>query len=357
MGKVAGGQGFWLWERSCGTISPLIFYFEVHSVPTKILLVASANGDVGMSAGMEILKFGGTALDAVEAATRMVELNEVDHTVGVGGYPNALGEMELDASIMDGSTRRIGAVAALKGFANPISVARRIMDKMPQHALLVGDGASRFAREQGFLEQNILTDDARGVWLEKVSRTPEGSMPVVESEIGKSLAARFLNEEERDLLALANRLAEPDKMAGTVNFLAIDQAGNIASAVSTSGWAFKYPGRAGDSPVIGAGNYCDSRFGACACTGLGEWAMRASTARTVILAMQFGKSLDEACRFAIDDLKSIPLPENIERVMNCVAIDKDGNHAAYSTRPGRKYVWQTAEMADYETSERTVTEV
>jgi len=141
---------------------------------------------------------------------------------------------------------------------------------------------------------------------------------------------------------------------GTVNFLALDTDGRIASAVSTSGWAFKHPGRVGDSPLIGAGNYCDDRFGACACTGLGEWAIRASTARSVVLAMQLGLTLDNACELAFQDLFTIPVPPSVEPVMNLVALDRSGSHAGYSTMPGRTYVWQTVGMAQFEISERVI---
>lgn len=124
--------------------------------------------------------------------------------------------------------------------------------------------------------------------------------------------------------------------------------------MSTSGWAFKHPGRVGDSPLLGAGNYCDDRFGACACTGLGEWAVRASTARSVVLAMQFGRSLTDACELAFRDLFTIPVPPSVEPVMNLVALERSGEHAGYSTVPGRTYVWQTADMAQFETQARVV---
>ena len=115
-----------------------------------MIVVASANGNVGMEAATEVLRAGGSALDAVEAGAKVVELNVEDHSVGVGGYPNLLGQVELDASVMEGTTRRAGAVAALQNYPNPISVARAILDHLPQHLLLVGDGAARFAAERGF---------------------------------------------------------------------------------------------------------------------------------------------------------------------------------------------------------------
>jgi len=291
-----------------------------------MIVIADANGNVGIGAAMEILRAGGCALDAVEAAVRLVESNPDDHSVGVGGYPNAAGEVELDASIMEGGERRAGAVAGLKGYAHPISVARRVMENLPQHVLLVGQGAAQFASDEGFEQSELLTAEARQAWIDRRGALVEGA-------------------SERSL-------ADPDKTHGTVDFLAIDGAGRIASAVSTSGWAFKHPGRVGDSPIIGAGNYCDNRYGASACTGIGEWALRASTARTVVMALQLRYALDAACELAMRDLLTIPLPPDVEPVMSLVALDSSGAHAAYSTVPGRTYIFQTQQMASFEERER-----
>jgi beta-aspartyl-peptidase (threonine type) len=124
--------------------------------------------------------------------------------------------------------------------------------------------------------------------------------------------------------------------------------------VSTSGWAFKYPGRVGDSPVIGAGNYCDNRYGACACTGMGELAIRAGTAHSVVLALAAGASPGDACLRAFADLRLLPFPPGIDARMNLVLLTAQGEHAAYSTHSDAKYVWQTAAMETYATAERTM---
>ncbi len=277
---------------------------------------------------------GGSALDAVEAATRVVELNPEDHSVGVGGYPNLLGQVELDASLMEGTTRRAGAVAALQGYPHPISVARAVLEHLPQHLLLVGDGAARFAVERGFEPMQLLTPEAEAVWRQRVGGAWTSDAAGLAFQVSKA--------------------QDPERTVGTVNFIAQDGQGRLASAVSTSGWAFKYPGRVGDSPLIGAGNYCDDRYGACACTGLGEWAIRGGTARMVVGGSQNGLSLREACARAMRDLLEIPLPPDVEPVMNLIALDRDGNHAAFTTAPGRSYVWQTPEMARFETATRTV---
>ncbi len=289
-----------------------------------------------MEAGMDILRTGGSAVDAVEAACRLVEDNQEDHSVGTGGFPNSDGVVELDASLMEGTTRRAGAVAALKDYPYPLSVARAVMERLPRHLLLVGEGAAKFAAAQGFEKRELLTDAAGEAFRQKKF----------------TLSGEEYAFDGTDVKRNIEKSAE--HTYGTVNFLAQDNEGRIASAVSTSGWAFKHPGRVGDSPIIGAGNYCDDRFGACACTGLGEWSLRASTARTVVLAMQLGLSLDDACVFAFRDLFSIPVPPPIDPVMSFVALDKNGAHAGYSTTPGRTYVWQTADMPQFVTQERVI---
>src|SRR5919197_889122 len=166
-----------------------------------LVMIASGNGAVGLSAGMAILRRGGSALDAVVAATTVVEDDVTDHSVGTGGLPNVLGEVELDASIMDGRTRRAGAVCALRGFRHPIEVARLVMGRLP-HVLLAGEGAARFARE---------------------CRCEERELPT-------SIAAK------RRLAALVWRTIGAER--GTVNVIALDRRGDVASAVSTSGWGY-----------------------------------------------------------------------------------------------------------------------
>ena len=289
-----------------------------------------------MAAGVDILRAGGSALDAVEAACRMVEDNPDDHSVGTGGYPNQAGEVELDASLMEGTTRRAGAVAALKNYPNPISIARAVLERLPRHVLLAGEGAALFAAEQGFSKRDLLTGPA--------------------AEAFQSRRFTLFGEEYAFDGGAVSKVTEP-KVTGTVDFLAIDGDGRMASAVSTSGWAFKHPGRVGDSPIIGAGNYCDDRYGACACTGLGEWSLRASTARCVVMGMQFGLSLDDACRLAFHDLASIPVAPPVDPSMSFVALDRQGSHAGYSTAKSRTYVWQTPDMAEYEVRERVHVEV
>ena len=298
-----------------------------------MIIVASSNGKVGISAAMAVLRNGGSAIDAVEAGTRLVESNPQDETVGIGGIPNLLGQVELDASIMDGRTLAAGAVAALQGYEHPISIARKVMEELSPHVLLAGSGAERFAAEMGFERGELLTEKAREVWEKRLRQA-----------IPEAVLANL--QEEPDLRQWVQRVRESRRAGGTVNFLAQDASGNICAGVSTSGQGLKYPGRVGDSPLIGAGNYADNRYGAAACTGLGEMAILAGTAHSVVLYLKMGLSLEEAGRQAMEDLHDLAAP--YQGGMNIVALDKDGRHAAFSNRQDRTYIYMTEEMEEPE---------
>lgn len=294
-----------------------------------MIVTASANGKVGIEAAIQVLRDGGAAVAAVEAGIRLVEANPDDHSVGYGGFPNLLGEVELDASIMNGRTLECGAVGAVKGYPHPISIARKVMETLP-HVLLVGDGAARFAAEMGFTRQELLTEEARTIWADRLQK----DMP-------PDVFAHL--QEQTDLRDWVRLATDPERAKGTVNFIAQDGRGDIACGVSTSGWAWKYPGRLGDSPIIGAGNYADNRYGAAACTGMGEMAIRGATARTLVFYMKMGLSLEEAGQRAMDDLND--LDGRFLSTMRIIALDKDGAHAGFGSRKGLAYIYQTTDMS------------
>jgi beta-aspartyl-peptidase (threonine type) len=307
------------------------------------IVIASSNGLVGIEAAIEVLRAGGSAIDAVVAGTRIVEANPEDHTVGYSGLPNLLGDVELDASIMDGKGLRAGSVGALRGYQDAIDLARSVMDELP-HVLIAGEGAARLAHETGLEAKDLLTVEAEAIWRGRLEEAPASltSNDAYLSRI-REIVARTASDPD---LAVAG---EPPH--GTVNFLVRDREGNIAAGVSTSGWAWKYPGRLGDSPVIGAGNYADNRWGAAACTGRGEMAQRCCTAHSVVTFMRFGMSLDEALRTAMIDLAHLVDPYASE--MNVVAMDREGNPAAASTAEGKTYVMMTETMKGPEERPRT----
>ena len=214
--------------------------------------------------------------------------------------------------------------------------------KLP-HVLLAGEGAERFARESGAEHwDDLLTDEIRDVWRRRLAASADsGETPELSADT--------------PLLEWVKLATDPEHVAGTVNFIAIDGAGDIAAGVSTSGWAWKYPGRIGDSPIIGAGNYADNRYGACACTGMGEMAIRAGTARSLVLYLKMGQSLGEAARAAMSDLRD--LAGDYIGGMNLIALDRAGNHIGMSSEAGRTYIYQCADMAVYESVEREVVEI
>ncbi|HID52496.1 MAG TPA: asparaginase [Anaerolineae bacterium] len=295
-----------------------------------MIVTASANGKVGIVAAVQVLRDGGTAVDAVETGIRLVEANPDDHTVGYGGFPNLLGEVELDASIMNGRTLESGAVGAVKGYLHAISIARQVMETLP-HVFLVGDGAERFAAEMGFTQQDLLTEEAHTIWAKRLQK----DMP-------PDVFAHL--QEQTDLRDWVRLATDPERAKGTVNFIAQDSNGDIACGVSTSGWAWKYPGRLGDTPIIGAGNYADNRYGAAACTGMGEMAIRGATAHSLVFYMKMGLSLEEAGARAMDDLND--LDGRFLSVMNIIALDKDGRPAGFTSSRGRTYIYQTADMVE-----------
>jgi beta-aspartyl-peptidase (threonine type) len=295
-----------------------------------VIVIASKNGIVGIKESMRVLQSGGSALDAVEAGIRLVEANPDDHSVGYSGYPNLIGQVELDAGIMDGRTLAAGAVGAMQGYPYAISVARQVMERLP-HVFLVGEGAARFAAEMGFERRDLLTDEARQVWEKRLREDHP------HQELGR-LA------ERTDLWQWVGMATDPERARGTVNFIAQDARGNVCTGVSTSGWAWKYPGRVGDSPIIGAGLYADNRAGAAACTGMGEMAIRASTAHSIVFYLKMGMSPEEAGRRAMEDLNG--LGGRFLSAMSFILLDTQGRHAGFSNVEGRTYIYLSDGMEE-----------
>lgn len=295
------------------------------------LLLASANAAVGMAHGRDLLRSGASALDVVEAVARLVEANADDHTVGYSGYPNVLGDVELDAAVMDGTTRAAGAVAGVRHHRHPVSIARAVMERLP-HVLLVGAGADRFARECGMPDEELLTDTARTAWRRGVDAhpfDPEGAL---------AQAVRTL-------------VLDPEHVTGTVNVIAVDENDRLATAVSTSGWAWKYPGRAGDTGVIGAGSYADSRYGAATCTGWGELAVRCGAARWAVQSMAAGAEPHAALAAVLSDLPDPGMGETVP--FHMLAVSATGTYAAVSTTATSRYAIWDPSLPEPEVRSRT----
>jgi L-asparaginase len=274
-----------------------------------MIIVTNNEGTPGVPLSARRLGEGAAALDAIEAGIRLVESDESIRTVGRGGWANLLGEVELDAAVMDGTTLRTGAVGALKGYLHPVSVARQVLERLP-HELLVGEGAGRFAREIGAERAELLVPRAAAAWKKWF-----------DSEVSEADRARWPDVALADYCRHA---LDPEVGRDTTVFLAIDKTGDVTSATSTSGWGWKYPGRLGDTPIIGAGSYADSRYGACACTGTGEMAIRCGTARAVVLYMKTGMSVEQAVLEAVNDMRA--LKSGLISRVTIHAIDTRENH-------------------------------
>jgi N4-(beta-N-acetylglucosaminyl)-L-asparaginase len=266
-------------------------------------------------AAWAVLSTGGRSLDAVEAGVRVPEADSSNHTVGRAGYPDRDGHVTLDASIMD-EFGNCGAVAAMEFIAHPISVARRVMEKTP-HVLLVGEGATQFAVEQGFAREQLLTPQSREAW-QKWLKSSRGYEPVPNRE---------------NLLGTPGGAGNHD----TIGMLALDRHGNLAGACTTSGMAWKMRGRVGDSPIIGAGLYVDNDVGAATSTGVGEEVIRNAGSFLVVELMRQGRSPQDACRQAVERILHRKKERPADFQVGFLAVSKAGEIGAWAVRKGFTY--------------------
>jgi N4-(beta-N-acetylglucosaminyl)-L-asparaginase len=290
------------------------------------LPVVISTWDFGIAANKEAwktLSAGGRALDAVEAGVKIPEADMKNHTVGRAGYPDRDGHVTLDACIMD-EFGNCGSVAAMENIAHPISVARLVMEKTP-HVMLVGDGASQFAVEQGFKREKLLTAESERDW-KKWLKTAKYS-PVMNIE----------NQQHR----LGGKYNHD-----TIGMLAIDAKGNISGACTTSGMAFKLHGRVGDSPIIGAGLYVDNEVGGATSTGVGEEVIRNVGSFLVVELMRQGLSPEEACKEAVHRIIK-KKPETAKQIqVGFLAINKKGEYGAYAIQEGFSFAVCNAQQQD-----------
>jgi N4-(beta-N-acetylglucosaminyl)-L-asparaginase len=293
-----------------------------------MILLANAEAWPGFQTTVEMLRSGSDSLTAMVAGIGRVEADVRVRSVGYGGWPNMLGEMECDAAVMDGTTREIGSVGAVPGTIPVAALAHEVMKRLP-HVMLTGAGARRFATETGFPVDDMLFDDSRRVWWERL-----------EKELSPEELRKF---PEVALAPLLRAITDPERVRDTTVFVSADAARGIHAATSTSGWAWKYPGRLGDSPIPGAGFYADSRYGAAACTHTGEMTMRCATARTIVLAMKLGHSLSDAIKLAVEELDELTTGFLAGVVIH--AVDAKGNHEVVNFRcqdEVRYWLWEEA---------------
>lgn len=279
------------------------------------MLLANAEAWPGFETTVDLLKQGDAGVDAMVAGIAKVEREAKVRSVGYGGWPNMLGEMEFDAGVMDGTTREVGAVGAVPATLPVSRLALEVMRHLP-HVMLTGAGARRFATERGFALDEVLHPDSKRVWWERLQK-----------EMSPEQLAAF---PDIALAPLSNTITDPERVRDTTVFLGRDAANGIGAVTSTSGWAWKYPGRLGDSPIPGAGFYADSRYGAAACTHTGEMTMRCGTSRSIVLALRLGHSLEDAVKLAVEELAELKTGFLAGVVIH--AMDAKGNHQVVNYR-------------------------
>jgi N4-(beta-N-acetylglucosaminyl)-L-asparaginase len=321
-GILAGVGGF----LGVRPISVLRGAPHIHTRSFKPVAISSRNGLVAAEKAMAIVLEGGDSLDAAVTGVNIQENDPEDTSVGYGGLPNEKGIVELDASVMYGPSHRAGAVAALRNIRFPSKVAKLVLERTTR-VLLVGEGALQFARLYGFKEEDLLTEKSRTIWqywIENRSRIDDYMTPEGES--------------------LPSELKQYLDVDGTINLNVLDLKGNLAGCTSTSGLAFKLPGRVGDSPIIGAGLYVDNEFGAAGSTGRGEANLQTCASYQVVEEMANGASPTDAClsvcRRIVDRTKVSYLWRGDKPVFNVTfyAINSQGKFGAASINSGNSYV-------------------
>lgn len=311
-------------------------------------LTRDDNGKQGIKVAYDMVVGGADPLDAIVAGVQIVELNPHDQSVGLAGLPNEDGVVQLDASCMHGPTKRAGAVGCLEDVATAAAVAKAVMDRT-DHIMLVGEGAKRFALEMGFKAQNLLTDESREAWLRWKSKLnpsdnwldPVDEPPAARPSTGgaKRPAPEFDTtgiHVERDSRGVLHTY-------GTINMNAVTATGDIASVTTTSGLSWKIPGRVGDSPIIGAGQYCDNEVGAAGSTGRGEANMKVCGAFLAVEFMRQGMTPQAALMKVME--RVIAMTE--KRLLNdkgrpyfqlqYYAVNKKGEYAGACAYEGSKF--------------------
>lgn len=271
---------------------------------TKPLVIATWTVPNATAKAMEVIKKGGSSLDAVEQGCMVEEADVKNTSVGKGGLPDREGRVTLDACIMD-KNGDYGAVMCVQNITHVVSLARKVMEDSP-HVIMVGQGAELFAYSKGFEKENLLTEESK-----------------------KSLENWKVKSEYKPIINIENH--------DTIGMLAIDNNGDISGACTTSGLAFKMAGRVGDSPVIGAGLFIDNEIGGCTATGLGEEVLKTVSAFLVVELMRQGRSPQDACKEAVRRIVKKAEDRYKDFQVGLIAVNKLGETGAYSIHKGFNY--------------------
>jgi N4-(beta-N-acetylglucosaminyl)-L-asparaginase len=296
------------------------------------VVVASRNGLEAAGRAMELLKEGGDTLEAAVAGVNIVEADPEDRSVGDGGLPNALGVVQLDSSVMHGPTRGAGAVGALEGFKHPSRVAMAVM-QYTDHVFLVGDGARRFALEMGFEEVDLLTDETRRIWLDWRANLSSNDDYLTPQQSEEGIPGFGLIDAW-----------EGERLHGTINCCALGGSGEVSGVTTTSGLAFKVPGRVGDSPIIGAGLYVDNDVGAAGSTGRGEAVIKSCGSMLVVENMRRGLAPTDACLEALRRIEHFTVEKRLRNEegqpnfnVNFYAVNVRGEYGAAAIWSGASF--------------------
>ncbi len=317
----------------------------MNSKTIKPVVISSANGNKFKNGGemtcvqkafAMMTQQGADVLESLIAGVNIVELDPLDNSVGFGGLPNADGVVQLDASCMHGPKRRAGAVAALEGVRTPSLVAHAVMEQTDHH-LIVGAGAQRFARSLGFkIEDDLNSDDSRKLWLDWKRRTdPDHYLdPEKRAEAGRRAMMQMI----------AEGLIDSQHVYGTINCNGINAKGEICGVTTTSGLAWKIPGRVGDSPILGAGLYVDGEIGAAGSTGRGEANLFGLSSFLLVENMRRGMHPKDAGLEVCRRIKANTVEKRLRNSkgnpnfnVNFYVLNAKGDYAGVSMYPGFSY--------------------
>jgi len=300
-----------------------------------------ADGRPAIQVAYDMIASGGDPLDAAIAGVQLVELDPTDHSVGLKGYPNEEGVPQLDASVMHGPTRRAGSVSALEDIATPAAVAKMVMDRT-DHVMLSGAGAKKFALAMGFKEDKTVDPEAHAAWLRWKSRLNPNDFWLDLPPNGTVPTPPPVRPPDDDLLHIYYDEFGVPFTYGTINMNAIDAKGDVGSVTTTSGYSFKIPGRVGDSPIIGAGQYCDNLVGAAGSTGRGEANIKVCGAFLAVEFMRQGMAPQQALLKVIERVIAMTESRLLDPTgkpyfeLQFYAVNKKGEYAGASCYEGSK---------------------
>jgi N4-(beta-N-acetylglucosaminyl)-L-asparaginase len=317
---------------AAGAAATAVTQAAAFAQPGVYRAISSGNGLKAVNRAVELMKGGVDTLDAAIAGVNIQEDDPEDDSVGLGGLPNEDGVVELDSCVMHGPSKRAGSVASIRNIKNPSKVAKLVMERT-DHCLIVGEGALRFAKAHGFKEENLLTEKSRQQWLAWKESLNDKDNWIAPPRARAKGAAAMPGD------------ADWVRPTGTIHVGTLNAKGEMSGCTSTSGLAFKIPGRVGDSPILGAGNYVDNEVGTAGSTGRGEANLLTCASFMIVEFMRMGKSPEEACLEACKRIAERTVPR-LQRAdgkpnfdISFYALHRDGRHGSAAMYQGAKFAF------------------